>query len=114
MRDTYLFKAVGPASAGQKEPELTIDIKKEIYKHNGTNDHLREDLQPLEEQEQLIEPGTISQIETFHKWLMSDLFKRHKDIDYAKCTSEENNDKTKKYYIIPLKLVKMPTNQNNG
>ena len=77
-----------------------------MYKHNGTNDHDREDLQPLEEEEQLISPGTINEIEIFHRWLMSDLFKKHKHIDYQTCTSDENIDKTKKYYIIPLKLVK--------
>ena len=43
---------------------------------------------------------------------MSDLFKNHKDIDYQKCTSEENIDKTKKYYIVPLKIVKKQSNSN--
>jgi len=34
------------------------------------------------------------------------LFKRNKDINYEKCLSDENEDKTKKYYIIPLKIKK--------
>lgn len=53
-----------------------------------------------------MEPGTINQIETFHKWLVSDLFKRNKDINYEKCLSDENISKTKKYYIVPLKIKK--------
>jgi len=95
-----------------QEPAIQINIDSEIYKHNGTNDHDREDLQPLEEEEQVISAGTISQIEIFHRWLMSDLFKRHKDIDYEKCTCEENIEKTKKYYIIPLKLVNNQVNSH--
>lgn len=51
-------------------------------------------------------PGTIFQIETFHKWLISDLFKRNKDINYDKCLDEANFEKTKKYYLVPLKIKK--------
>lgn len=37
---------------------------------------------------------------------MSDLCKRQKEIDYPTCLSEQNKDKTKKYYLVPLKLKK--------
>ena len=37
---------------------------------------------------------------------MSDIFKRHKDINYAACLNEDNRDKTKKYYLVPMKIDK--------
>lgn len=69
------------------------------------NDFDKEDIK-LDEEDQIIEAGTINQIETFHKYLMSDLYKRHKVINFESCLSDENTDKTKKYYIVPLKLDK--------
>lgn len=98
-RDTYLFKSLAP------DCSISIDVDKEIYKQNGVNEYRREDISS-EETDQTVEPGTINQIETFHKWLMSDIFKRHKVINYAECLNEENRDKTKKYYIVPLKIDK--------
>ena len=72
------------------------------------NEYKREDISQ-EEQDQTISPGSIHQIETFHKWLMSDIFKRHKEINYAACLNEDNKDKTKKYYLVPLKIDKHNT-----
>ena len=95
-KDTYLFKTIS-------QDGISVDINKEIYKQNGINEYERADIS-MEEDDHLIEPGTINQIEIFHKYLMSDLFKRHKDIQYDTCLNEENSKKTKKYYIIPLKL----------
>lgn len=97
-KDTYLFKTIS-------QDGISVDIDKEIYKQNGINEYERADIS-MEEDDHLIEPGTINQIEIFHKYLMSDLFKRHKDIQYDTCLNEENSKKTKKYYIIPLKLDK--------
>lgn len=66
----------------------------------------------MEEEDQIIEPGTIDQIEIFHKYLISDLYKRHKDIQYNTCLSDENSSKTKKYYIVPLKIDKNTKDPN--
>jgi hypothetical protein len=51
----------------------------------------------------LVNVGTVHQVETFHQWLISDLCKRTKQIDYLLCLNDENRSKTKKYYIVPLK-----------
>ena len=80
-RDTYVFKSL------DKNSKVYIDVESEIYKQNGVNEYKREDIL-LEEQDQTISPGSINQIETFHKWLMSDIFKRHKEINYAACLNE--------------------------
>ena len=81
----------------------TVDINDEIYKQNVVNDFERKDIK-LDEEDQIVEAGTIDQIEIFHKYLMSDLYKRQKVISFETCLSDENIGKTKKYYIVPLKL----------
>lgn len=42
----------------------------------------------------------MQQIELVNKFLILDLFRNEKPVDYDKV-----NDKDKKYYIVPLKLV---------
>jgi len=94
-----MFKSLAPSG------EISFGHDEEIYKQNGVNNYSRTDLK-YEEDDQLVLPGTINQIEIFHKWIISDLFKRNKDINFEKCNSEENQANTKKYYIIPLKIKK--------
>lgn len=84
---------------------VVIDLDSEIYKQLGVNTYERSDLK-FDESDQIVEPGTIHQIETFHQWLISDVYKRQKVIKYDACLSDENIHMTKKYYIVPLKLVK--------
>lgn len=105
MRDTYLFKSFGASEAGKPPPPIKIDIKSEIYKQNGVNEFKRKDLN-YEEKDQFVEPGTIRQIQVFHQWLISDIYKRHKDINYDMCLEDKNIEMTKKYYIVPIKIVK--------
>lgn len=95
-----MFKSLAPSG------EISFSHESEIYKQNGVNTYSRSDLK-FEEDDQFVEPGTVNQIEIFHKWIISDLFKRNKDINYDKCNSEENQESTKKYYILPLKVKKI-------
>ena len=66
-RDTYIFKSLPPSG------EISFNPSTEIYRHNGINSFLRSDLK-YEEHDQFISPGTINQIETFHEWIITDLF----------------------------------------
>lgn len=43
-----------------KNNKIVVDINKEIYKHNGVNEYDRNELKDVEEDEQLISPGTIN------------------------------------------------------
>ena len=105
MRDTYLFKSFSASEAGKPPAPIKIDTQAEIYKQNGVNEFKRKDLKN-EEKDQFLEPGTVRQIQVFHQWLISDIYKRHKDVNYEMCFEDKNIEMTKKYYIVPIKIVK--------
>ncbi len=54
---------------------IDYDIKQEIYKEKCLNDYIREDIRQ-EEDSIPVQVGTIHQVETFHYFLISDLYKR--------------------------------------
>lgn len=51
--------------------------------------------------DQEVSVGTLHQIETFHRYVFSDLFKEEKRLTKEK----EALPKEKKYYVVPLRLV---------
>lgn len=101
-RDTYTFK---PFLGGQTS--VRIDLDSEIYKQTVVNDYRRSDI-ANDLVDNQVSPGTVHQIQVFHKWLISDLYSKQKVVDYAACMSGDHIQATKHYYIVPLKLVKPP------
>ena len=47
--------------------------------------------------------GTLDEIESFHSFLMKDLFREEKAINFE-YSLHKGRESDKKYYIVPLKL----------
>jgi len=51
-----------------------------------------------------VQLGTLEEVETFHLFLMRDLYREEKPINFAEAHSS-GRELDKKYYLIPLKLT---------
>lgn len=47
--------------------------------------------------------GTLEELETFHEFLMKDIYREEKSINFAAAFSQ-GREIDKKYYILPLRL----------
>lgn len=52
--------------------------------------------------DQYVQVGTLNEIETFHSFLMHDLYREEKPICFSEAFSQ-GREIDKKYYIVPLK-----------
>ena len=57
--------------------------------------------------DQYVQVGTLNEIETFHQFLMHDLYREEKPINFSEAFSQ-GREIDKKYYIVPLKLTSAP------
>ena len=93
LRDTYIFKSLISKKIYQKDstelglPEnietVEFSQSKEIFKATLLADYSKEALKD-EQHDQFVRVGTLNQIETFHRYLMSDLFREEKPINFQK------------------------------
>ena len=47
--------------------------------------------------------GTLAEIEAFHLYLMSDLYREEKPINFS-AANQEGREIDKKYFIVPIKM----------
>ena len=55
--------------------------------------------------DQFVQVGTLEELETFHYFLMHDLYREEKPIKFEEAFSQ-GREIDKKYYIVPLRLSK--------
>ncbi len=119
LRDTYIFKSVISKNLHQSPltsavydntETLKFSAREEMYKLNAINDYSKQAIWD-EMNDQYVQVGTLNQIETFHKFLMNDLYREEKSIDFTKAFLK-GREIDKKYYIVPLKLAKDSENSD--
>lgn len=57
-----------------------------------------------EQVDQFVQVGTLEEIESFHKFIMSDLYREEKPIKFE-AAFDQGREIDKKYYILPLKRL---------
>lgn len=91
------------ANIDQLRETAVVNIKEESFKINAYGDYSKQALKD-ESVDQFVRVATLNQIETFHKFIVNDLFKEEKKVDFEKAWIP-NREADKKYYIIPLRRV---------
>ena len=61
-----------------------------------------------EQVDQFVQVGTLEEIESFHKFIMSDLYREEKPIKFE-AAFDQGREIDKKYYILPLKRLEHTT-----
>lgn len=78
---------------------VTLNFKKEIQR---VREYCEFNILPEDSSDQYVQLGTLEEVETFHMFLMHDLFKEEKPIKFKEAETA-GREMDKKYYIIPLK-----------
>jgi hypothetical protein len=78
---------------------ITLNLNYEIQKVREYSDF---SLSTEDMTDQYVQLGTLEEVETFHMFLMRDLYREEKPIEYAEADTA-GREMDKKYYIIPLR-----------
>ena len=78
-----------------------IDVREEIRRAREYQDFSAERLKD-ERADQYVQLGTLEELETFHEFLMRDLYREEKPINFKEAFTN-GREKDKKYYVVPLK-----------
>ena len=96
-QDTYAFKSL---VQGPDQALAEVDLDDELYKEQVVNEYERNE---IDEVDQCIKDiCTVQQIQTFHRTLVRDLYRRELSVDFAKGVEHVE----KRYFLVPLKLRK--------
>ena len=81
---------------------MQLSLGAEVRKLRECNDFSADAIKG-ESIDQLVQVGTLAEIETFHEFLMRDIYREEKPINFAAAFSQ-GREIDKKYYILPLRL----------
>lgn len=111
IRDSYVFKSLVSSNLHKQQQlenvfnnseHVDINVEKEIKHLREYGDYSHEAIKH-EMVDQYVQVGTLEELETFHLFLMNDLYREEKAINFEEAFSQ-GREIDKKYYFVPLKL----------